>query len=147
MLIALYFHNQNQKVAIVTSQEFLVVQLRFMMGYLRQKVDVLTMKKAIVSQVKYDQIIIDEADDCIINEGSLIDHQNNKFVGFWDLLETPTILLTATMSQAMEDLMHNLYNMVQSEVHSFNELINDEEAKLPQASISYFVSADFEEAD
>ena len=66
MIMALYFHNANNSVAIVTSADYLVVQLRFMMGYLRQKIDVLTMKQALFSQKQYDQIIIDEADDCVV---------------------------------------------------------------------------------
>ena len=41
MILALYYHNLGKKVVIVTSQSFLVTQMRYMMGHLRQKVEVL----------------------------------------------------------------------------------------------------------
>ena len=50
-----------------------------MMGDFRNEIDVLTMKDAILKHESYNRFIIDEADDCIINHGSLVNYEKNQF--------------------------------------------------------------------
>lgn len=109
--LALYYHNQGKKTAIVTSKKYLKTQLMFMMGDLRQMIDVKTMTEVILCSKDYDQLIIDEADDCILNYGSVFDTERKVLNGFWDVLETPSILITATMDRNIEDIMHRMFGI------------------------------------
>ena len=90
---------------------------------------------------------MDEIDDCIVNYGSYFDEETNKCLGFWDVLKIPTIMLSATMNQNMEDLVYKLYGIPKSRFYEFKELQNTEVSVIPSCEISYHVFKDFEEVD
>ena len=72
---------------------------------MRQVISVITMEKALKDQDNYDVFIIDEADACLMEKGSLIDHPNQKVRGYWDLMQRKTVLLTATIPFDLDDLL------------------------------------------
>ena len=96
-LLAKFYQKKGQKVAIVTTEEFLVTQMKRMLGQYRFDVDILTMEKALCHYEQYDVMILDEADSCVIDHGSTIDPDKMRIIGFWDLMERKTILLSATL--------------------------------------------------
>ena len=49
--------------------------------------------------------IIDEADQCLLELGSTIDTAKKIVSGYWDLLTSRSILLTATVSKDLEDIL------------------------------------------
>ena len=67
----------------------------------------------------------------MLNFGTVVDDLGNKLLGFWDLLEKPTILLTATMDYGMEDLMFEMYGISRQKFYSFDELYAKNEKVLP----------------
>ena len=105
------------------------------------------MKDALVDYKKYDQLIVDEADDCIENHGTLYEDDKQRFTAFWDVFETPTIFLTATVNQNMEDILFQLYGISKQKYATTEELNKDNPNKLPEAVISYKVMKHFDEVD
>ena len=67
-----------------------------MLGDMSQKIAVLTMEQALAQIQGFDVIIIDEADECLLRFGSILNEQKRLCIGFWDLLNLKTYLLTAT---------------------------------------------------
>ena len=59
----------------------------------------------------FDGYIIDECDYCIMKKGVKIFKDRNRVIGFWNLLEKRTILLTATTCHALEDLLNHVYKV------------------------------------
>ena len=72
-IIAEYYRLRNKRVVVVTSEEFLVTQMRKMFGEFRQEIKIETMERALLNQTEYDIFILDEADACINDKGSTID--------------------------------------------------------------------------
>lgn len=77
IIIAEYFRAKGKKVAIVTTETFLVTQFHSMMGPLKQELDVLSMSEALLTHEDYEVFVIDEADACLLEKGSLIDARRN----------------------------------------------------------------------
>ena len=105
------------------------------------------MESIIEKREEYDQIIIDEADDCIMNEGFKKNEESQKFEGFWDVLAKPTILMTATMNQSMEDLMMKVYNIRRDMFHTYEGLRKEANNDQPVANITYEVYNNFDDHD
>jgi hypothetical protein len=55
------------------------------------------MQQALLKYEQFDVFVVDEADDCILEHGAVIDLHKGQYIGFWDLMEKKTILLTATV--------------------------------------------------
>ena len=62
------------------------------------------MKQALLRLNDYDCFIIDEADICLIEQGGEIDPRTEVYIGFWDMMEKKTILLSATAGEDFEDI-------------------------------------------
>ena len=50
-------------------------------------------------------MILDEADACVLDYGSTIDPNKMRIIGFWDLMERKTILLSATLGTDLEAVL------------------------------------------
>lgn len=109
--------------AIVTSEQFLVTQLRKMLGTFREKVAVMTMKKALIEIGDFDVFIVDEADQCLLDKGSTIDYAAMKALGFWSMSEKRTILMSATISFDFADALKDLFSECQESYLIFDRLI------------------------
>ena len=55
--------------------------------------------------------IIDEADQCIIEKGSIVDEVRKQVKGFWQLLEKRTILLSGTISFDLDDILKEVFGI------------------------------------
>ena len=80
-----------------------------MLGSLRHSIKVMTMQSALFKSKDYDVFIIDEADQCLLELGSTIDSANSIVFGYWDLLTKRSILLTATISKDLEDILFSVF--------------------------------------
>lgn len=69
------------------------------------------MEQALYQSNDFDVWVIDEADICLLEKGSLVDVKSQLVRGFWDLLIKRTILLTATISTDMEDILFEVYGL------------------------------------
>lgn len=67
--------------------------------------------------------VLDEGDECILHYGSAIDEENEKIIGFWDLFEHKTILLTGTVGIELEDIMNNLFGLKRKSFVDFKDVI------------------------
>ena len=108
-IISNFFLKKKQRVAIVVPQTFLVSQMNRMLGSLRHSIKVMTMQSALFKSKDYDVFIIDEADQCLLELGSTIDSANSIVFGYWDLLTKRSILLTATISKDLEDILFSVF--------------------------------------
>ena len=122
-LLAKYYQKKGQKVAIVTTEEFLVSQMERMLGQFRFDVDILTMEQALLRYEQYEVMILDEADSCVIEHGSAIDPIKMRIIGFWDLMEKKTILLSATLGKDLEDVLYSFFGESKHSLITFGELI------------------------
>ena len=66
------------------------------------------MRDALLNQRNFNAFIIDEADECILEQGAIMNPETGAFEGFWDMLEKKTILLTATINISLEDALVEL---------------------------------------
>ena len=80
-----------------------------MLGSLRHSIKVMTMQSALFKSNDYDVFIIDEADQCLLELGSSIDTAKSMVIGYWDLLTKRSILLTATISKDLEDILFEVF--------------------------------------
>ena len=108
-IIANYYRKKEKRVAIVVPQTFLVSQMNKMLGSLRHSIKVMTMQSTLFKSKDYDVFIIDEADQCILELGSTIDTAKSMVFGYWDLLTKRSILLTATISKDLEDILFEVF--------------------------------------
>lgn len=69
-----------------------------MLGDARFRHKVMTMEQAIVNHESFDIFVIDEADKCVLEMGSVVNIEKKQVQGFWDLLTKRAILLTATVN-------------------------------------------------
>ena len=122
-LLAKHYISKGLKVAIVTSEEFLVKQMSRMLGQFRFDVDILTMKSALCHYEKYDVMILDEADECVLEHGSTIHPEKMRIIGFWDLMEKKTILLTATLGHDLSDVLKSFFGETRDSLIKFDSLI------------------------
>ena len=83
--------------------------MELMLGSLSQEVPILTMKQALLRLEDFDCFIIDEADECLIDQGSIIDPVKEKFIGFWDMLKVKTVLLTATPGHDFQKVLDGVF--------------------------------------
>ena len=94
-----------------------------MLGQFRFDVDILTMESALQYYENYDILILDEADDCVIEHGSIIHPEKMRIVGFWDLMEKKTILLTATLGTDLSDILKSFFGETRDSTINFDQLI------------------------
>ena len=124
-LLAKYYQKEGKKVAIVTTEEFLVSQMKQMLGLFSYNVDILTMEQALLNYEQYDVMILDEADSCVIEHGSAIDPTKMRIIGFWDLMERKTILLSATLGKDLEEILFSFFGESKHSMITFAELIKE----------------------
>ena len=67
----------------------------------------------------------------------MVDAGDSKVIGFWDMLEKRTILLTATISRDLEDTLFDLFGVDMSSYLTFDGVLIDGEKKLCQQHIEY----------
>ena len=80
-----------------------------MLGSLRHSIKVMTMQSALFKSNDYEVFIIDEADQCLLELGSSIDTAKSMVIGYRDLLTKRSILLTATISKDLEDILFEVF--------------------------------------
>ena len=80
-----------------------------MLGSLRHSIKVMTMQSALFKSNDYEVFIIDEADQCLLELGSSIDTAKSMVIGYWNLLTKRSILLTATISKDLEDILFEVF--------------------------------------
>jgi reverse gyrase len=64
-LTAYFYNKAGLKVAIVTSDQFLVTQMLDMIGSIRHTIPFFPIEEAMTKSDEFDVFIIDEADQCI----------------------------------------------------------------------------------
>lgn len=116
---------EGKRVAIVTTQSFLVGQMKRMLGTWTENISVLTMERALLCHKDFDAFIIDESDECLLEAGVAIDHSVLQAIGFWDLMEKRTILLTATIGFDLNIVLFELFGIRQRDVLTFNKHLLD----------------------
>lgn len=79
-----------------------------------------------IERNNFDIFIIDEADACILEKGYLFDIISQRVIGFWDLLQKRTILLSATIQEDLQDVLKGLFGLYKSNFLEFDELINED---------------------
>ena len=122
-MIAMYKKNDGKRPAIVTSEAYLVHQMETMLGNFSQDVTILTMEQALIRRADFDCFILDEADTCIIDHGAIIDPVSEAYVMFWDLMETESILLTATTSSDFDHVLNSVFGVKKSSYIQFDAII------------------------
>ena len=70
-------------------------------------------------------MILDEADSCVIEHGSAIDPTKMRIIGFWDLMERKTILLSATLGKDLEEILFSFFGESKHSMITFAELIKE----------------------
>ena len=94
-----------------------------MLGQFRFDVDILTMEDALLGYEKYDVMILDEADSCVIEHGSAVCVDRKRIIGFWDLMERKTILLSATLGNDLESVLYGFFGESKHSLITFDDLI------------------------
>ena len=72
-MLAHHFNMRGKLPISITSESFLVAQLRKMLGPMRQSIPVMTMEQTLLSQDRFNVFVIDEVDECLLGRGSAID--------------------------------------------------------------------------
>ena len=70
-------------------------------------------------------MILDEADSCVLDHGSTIDPNKMRIIGFWDLMERKTILLSATLGKDLEDVLCSFFGESKHSLIKFDNLIKE----------------------
>ena len=70
-------------------------------------------------------MILDEADSCVLDHGSTIDPNKMLIIGFWDLMERKTILLSATLGKDLEDVLCSFFGESKHSLIKFDDLIKE----------------------
>jgi late competence protein required for DNA uptake (superfamily II DNA/RNA helicase) len=108
---------------IVSSEQFLVNQLKKMLGEARQNLPVMTMQQALLSHDQFDVFIIDEADQSLLEKGISTTENLSQFAGFWNILLKRTILLTATACDQFVDILFEVFGIKSESFLTFGELL------------------------
>lgn len=122
-IVAEQYRKLGLRIAIVTTHSFLAEQLKKMLGPLRFDIKVMTMQKALTKVDEFDAFVLDEADACLWELGSIVDIQNDKVAGFWDLLRKRTVLLTANISSNFDEIMTIAFGVERESYLKFEKLI------------------------
>lgn len=80
-----------------------------MLGNFSQEVPIFTIKDALLRLQDFDCFVIDEADECVIEHGCVIDPVREKFIGFWDMSEVKTVMLTATPGHDFQKVLDSVF--------------------------------------
>ena len=70
-------------------------------------------------------MILDEADACVLDYGSTIDPNKMRIIGFWDLMERKTILLSATLGTDLEAVLCQFFGESKHSLIKFDNLIKE----------------------
>jgi len=95
------------------------------------------MEQALLRHEEFDAFILDEADTCIMEQGSMLDPSTQKFLGFWDLLKKRTFLLTATIGISLEDTLFKLYGIQKKAFEEFGLFIKAQDSTICKSEIDY----------
>ena len=95
----------------------------------------MTMQTALYKSQEYDVFIVDEADQCILELGSTIDTAKQIVSGYWDILTKRSILLTATISKDLEDILFEVFGFKTPAQLDFDNYMNDNGASSCKADI------------
>ena len=116
-----------------------------MIGSVCDKIDVLSISRALVNEDDYDGFVIDEADRCLIEKGTVIDENKGLVKGFWDLLSKKAFLLTASCTNDMSKLLREAYGVTSDKVMDHSNLIQEFNSTASKYFVSYKVCADLPE--
>ena len=119
------YRKRNETVAIVTSKQFLVNQIKSMYGVHRHSCSVMTIAEALLRQDEFSTFIIDEADSCVLENGYIVDELNYRVRGFWDLLQKRTVLLTATVGYDMQTILAQEASIKPEQYLDFRPMLRD----------------------
>ena len=119
--------------------------MKRMLGLFSYSVDILTMEDALLNYEKYDVMILDEADSCVLEHGSAVDVDKKRIIGFWDLMERKTILLSATLGYDLEEVLCGFFGESKHSLVKFDELIKESDKTSCIQQTDYVVYKDDEQ--
>ena len=76
-------------------------------------------------------------DTCLIEHGAVIDPITETYIGFWDLLEKESILLTATASDDFQYILNSLFSVKVDQFVNFEAVIKLAESTSCATEIDY----------
>ena len=76
-----------------------------------QKITILTMQQALIRRREFDTSVIEESDECVLKYGCIIDSDKEQAVGYCDLMQSRTILLTAKVGNHVEDIFVEVFSV------------------------------------
>ena len=99
----------------------------------------MTIQSALTKADQFDIFVIDEADQCFEELVSVIDIQNDRVAGFWDLLRVRSILLTATIGENLEDIMSVAFGLLRDKYMKFDHLLQKGDQNSCMQEVNYIV--------
>ena len=132
--LALLIHNIFTKNgAIVVPQEHNKLQFKNL-TLVDASVPVLTMAEALMQQDKFDEFVIDDAEDCILNHGIYKDEsfESSHLKCFYQIMDKKkTVLITSSIDNSLEKAIKDLgYIHKDDDILDFSKLSLYESGKL-----------------